>query len=191
MTSSTGSVVFTAPTTNSRTVGLNSRFAPVTRADVEALLTPLGFTNIKVPGTSELVFAKRVGPYSLRVLTGCNADGTPRPHGSDAIRTQLWAKNDRGVPVRVRGAKRTMRVFSWRRNLLRKITDLTAWAVSNGLPTSGKPSANTTEKRVAQKRAACCPLCGGGLTAPKLNHEGHPFRGCLRFPACRGAVDAR
>jgi len=35
-----------------------------------------------------------------------------------------------------------------------------------------------------------CPRCGAGLTAPKQGRFGL-FRGCTRFPACRGLVNCR
>jgi hypothetical protein len=35
-----------------------------------------------------------------------------------------------------------------------------------------------------------CPRCGAGLTPPRRNRNGNFFRGCTRFPHCRGAVNA-
>jgi len=196
----TGNVTFSNVTqapVGERTIGDNSRFAPVSQADIEALLTPQGFVKITVPGVNELVYAKLVHGFSLRIYTGCNADGVARPRGQDAIRTQLWGRGgEDNVPFRARGAKRTMRVPTWRKNLLRKIADLTAWAKN---PPTKKPTEKVGEKPAPAAPVAVatpktgnppCPICGGGTTAPKANRNGNYFHGCLKFPKCRGAVNA-
>ncbi len=90
-------------------------YVNVTEADFRSKLEgAMGFENVRIQGTTELVFERRVvtkaGPtgYKVRVYSSV-AYGATRDVGEDAIRVQLIDEaTDR--PVRVHGEKRGHKV---------------------------------------------------------------------------------
>lgn len=173
-------------------------FTPTTNEDFAALLAPRGFTPLPTPARHELVWGKAVevngNVFRLRIYTAINADGTARGKGKDAIRCQIWACSPDGVPYKVRGMKRTMRVTTWASNLARKIDTLQSWALEQ--PAGSFPHQHHVQPRrpVAAPAPVLsepkCPRCGAGLTPPKNGRLGL-FRGCVRYPVCRGLVPCR
>ena len=51
------------------------------------------------------------------------------------------------------------------------------------------PVAQHDEARV-RSTAPACPLCGATTRVRYARADGHPFRGCVRFPQCRGSLPA-
>lgn len=181
------------------------QFTPLTRASALAFLGPQKFEEINPDGTGELVFARILkhdgNVLSLRIYTGTNKDDSPRAKGEDAVRTQLWACDKDGKPVKIRGSKRVMRVKSWRKNLQRRINDLMAFVMD--IPVNTYPYTRTDHQKpkpigqgdgpgipeyVPAPGERVCPVCSGPLTPPKNGAKGW-FYGCQRYPACTGLVD--
>ena len=102
-----------------------AQYYNITREEVDAFLTPQGFALVNIPGTSEIVYGKRVDQndlkLTLRVYTGINFAGNSRDVGDDAIRVVLFL----GTPTpdgkmaisKLGGSKRVHRVIGWKRNL--------------------------------------------------------------------------
>lgn len=187
-----GAAVVAAPNPTRRTTMHAFTFTNIPKAEIEAHLGAQGFTPIEIKGTHELVYRRIVevngNVFSLRVYTSLNPDGTTRPAGSDAIRTQLWAIDADGHQIKLKGAKRTMRVLTWAKNLQRKIEQLTTFAHNIPADTYPKHAKKPVIAPVQSQPTPCCPKCKGGLTPPKMGRNGL-FRGCLAFPRCRGGVN--
>lgn len=135
-----------------------AEYVNVTQAEMEEFLFPLGFQQITLPGTLELVYAKLIQHnglvLSLRVYSGINPSGTSRDVGEDAIRADLWWRENKDTaPVRVGSSKRVHRVKGWRKNLQER---LDKWL------------------EFAPIRCACC---NKPMVARKGPHG--PFYGCV------------
>jgi hypothetical protein len=103
-----------------------TEYVNITQQEMEAFLSPMGFQQITLPGTVELVYAKLIRHdglvLSLRVYTGINPSGQSREVGDDAIRADLWwRENATATPVRVGSSKRVHRVKGWRANLQNRL----------------------------------------------------------------------
>lgn len=108
-----------------------------TKAEFEAVLE--GYKQMKLPGTVELVYGKRVDvgdrKLSIRVYTSLNPDGLGRDVGKDAIKVCLYAMwNDK--PVRCGTQQRVNRTKDWQVRLLERIKNLTP---GPECPTCGAP----------------------------------------------------
>lgn len=141
-----------------------ANFVNVTKEEMQSFLEPQGFKEIKIPGTVEMVFAKRVDrdgmSLSLRVYTGINPNGQSREVGKDAIRVELFYRDDKGQITRAgHGCKRVHRVVNWRKNLQTRLND---WQSLLG------------------------PACGC-CNRPMVERKGKNglFWGCSGYPACR------
>lgn len=142
----------------------------VTQTEFEKFVVPLGFQQIKIEGTVELVYAKIVKlnqyTFSLRIYSSINPDGNSRSVGSDAIRVALFIKTD--TIKMVGGDKRVHRVEGWRSNLGERL--------------------NNWQELLTKS----CPKCNGltALRKPKAGAKWKAFYGCINYPVCKGSVPA-
>ena len=137
-------------------------YTDISEVEMREFLTSQGFVQIAVPGTVELVFAKRV-PHtdfalSLRVYSTI-AHGGGRAVGEDAIRCQLFYRDATGKITRVGTSKRVHRVSGWRENLLDRINNWMDYAPIK------------------------CPDCGKPMV-PRKSKFGM-FYGCIGYPLCK------
>ena len=143
-----------------------SKYVQPTLEQFQTVLTPQGFQAIELPGTLELVLAKRVDkdgqPLSLRVYTSLDPNGLGRDCGEDAIRVEVYYRTPEATIRRVGGSKRINRVAGWDKRLSERIEK---WEESLG------PQ---------------CPKCGSPTV--ERNGKESKFWGCCRFPTCRGSL---
>lgn len=143
---------------------MSATYARITRDEMTRFLGERGFSEMKVPGTRELVMGKRVaGDLSLRVYTSIR-NGAARSKGADAIRVCLYCWD--GGPVCLGSMRRVNRVETWRRNLSKR---LDAW-----------------RKLLAPRR---CPRCSARMRL--VDGRNGKFWGCVRYHTtkCRGTVN--
>lgn len=73
-----------------------AQYYNITVEEMDSFLLPQGFKRIELPGTSELVYGKRIDnnnlPLTLRVYTGIDPTGLSREVGKDAMRVNLFTK---------------------------------------------------------------------------------------------------
>ena len=147
-------------------------YTNITQDEIEEFLFPQGFQEIKLAGTREKVYAKRVDqlvmradtilgkrPLSLRVYTGIE-DGKSRKVGEDAIRVTVFWKDSAGHAGKIYMAgssKRVHRVKGWKKNLQNRID---AWKDSLG------------------------PMCVCGAPMVERKGKNGNFYGCARYPVC-------
>jgi hypothetical protein len=100
-------------------------FYNIKKSEMEALLLPLGFTQMSLPGVYELVYGKLVkkGKHqiSMRIYTAIEeSNGNSRECGSDGIRVLLFIKfNQKPLPI---GKCQTIRrIPTWDTNLKKAI----------------------------------------------------------------------
>lgn len=166
-----------------------SKYVNVPEADMRSMMEgECGFEQIKLDGTTELVFQRqvsstqgRVFPYAVRVYSSV-AYGSTRGVGEDAIRVVLMnTETDR--PVKIMGEGRKNR-------------DRKSKAGSRIYRTA--PTGLAPEKRVQELldrlRDRCrdyfyhivanqCPKCGSALALRRGNDN--DFYGCTNFPECK------
>jgi len=146
----------------------------ITREEMERVLGE-DFVPLTLPGTRELVYAKRVDvdniPLSLRVYTSIDPSGYARDVGKDAIRVEVYYRyhtteniDDKGISRtwhlrRVGGSKRVNRVPGWEDRL---------------------------QERISTWRDQLGPLCGS-CNSPMILRKGSKgkFYGCAQYPKCR------
>lgn len=146
-------------------------FHNVTQAEMERVLLPLGFELVTIPGTRELVYAKRVDQddliLSLRVYTGIEPDGDSRECGKDAIRVALFWRDlsrpdprdtSRPLAVKVSDEKRVNRIQTWEKNLRDRLAKWEDYPKTK------------------------CPKCSKPMVA-RSGKFGH-FLGCAGYPQC-------
>jgi Topoisomerase DNA binding C4 zinc finger len=167
----------------------NSKYVAVPEAAMRALMeSECGFEQIKLDGTTELVFQRDVVsskgkefPYAVRVYSSV-AYGETRAVGEDAIRVILM-NTTTNRPVKIMGEGRKNR-------------DRKSKAGSRIYRTA--PTGIPTEERVAELlgrlKTRCreyfyhvvanqCPKCDSALS---LRHsKGNDFYGCTNFPECK------
>ena len=141
-------------------------FCDVTQQDVESVLLPLGFKQIQIKGTIELVYAKRVHQgnlqLSLRTYTGINPDGHSRECGKDAMRLALFIRDDSGAIFKVGDDKRVNRIQTWKKNLQLR---LDKWA----------------EELMPKDTCSC----GSPMVVRETRDGKRRFLGCVRYPVCK------
>jgi hypothetical protein len=102
-----------------------AQYVNVTQSEMEEHLLPQGFKRVTIPGTTELVYGKRVDRenlmLTLRVYTGIVPSGNSRGVGEDAMRVTIFQRTDEGAVKMVGGSKRVHRVKGWRKNLQNRI----------------------------------------------------------------------
>ena len=90
-----------------------ANYHPITKDEMRSFLEPQGFVAVDLPGTREIVFAKRVDvdglPLSLRVYTGITGENS-RDVGEDAIRCLIFWRMADGQMRKVATSKRVHRV---------------------------------------------------------------------------------
>lgn len=175
--------------------GLNT-FTNVTETDIAAVLEPLGFTKVDLPGTGEITFSKRItfenAPTIVRVYTAIFKDsGESRPAGQDAIRVCLGRAIEENGHTRVRIFKTlptVRRIGTWKAHLLDRIIGIGDGLVEVKATVSELDllEGRTAPPEVAKGTEIKCPLCGAHMVGPKPSRKG-PFYGCSRFPVCRGS----
>lgn len=141
-----------------------SNYYNISEQEMRAFLTPLGFQPIQLPSTKELVFGKRLNhklPLTLRVYTGINPDGHSRGVGEDAIRVNLFWRNQLGEIKKAGGSKRVHRVTNWQKNLKNRLDN---WD---------------------QDFVTC--HCGAPMVERENKAKGTKFLGCCNYPICKGA----
>lgn len=206
-------------------------FTPISRREMEEFLGipqpgednktyPEGYAGFKpvtFAGTYELVYSKRVDPekgkqLALRVYTGIEAfSGESREVGEDAIRVQLFARDDAGKVSHVGGSRRCHRVQGWRNNLQRRLDN---WEEQIGpsCPKCGRMMAERDgskgkfwgcpgyDKDAPDAPHSCkgtlpysakgspeCPCCDHPMA--KRNGRNGEFWGCTQYPECKGTRD--
>lgn len=100
-------------------------FYNITKSEMEALLLPLGFTQMSLPGVYELVYGKLVkkGKHqiSMRIYTAIEANnGNSRECGSDGIRVLLFIKFN-NKPISIGKCQTIRRISTWDKNLKKAI----------------------------------------------------------------------
>jgi hypothetical protein len=139
---------------------------------MEGALLEQGFQLIDLQGTIELVYAKIVRrtnlKVSLRVYTGINPDGQSRAVGKDAMRVQVFWRDDQGDIHRCGASKRVHRTQGWKGNLQKRIDK---WEELLG------PNA--------------CPRCGARQVERTSGRDGSKFWGCSTYAKtkCSGRPD--
>lgn len=145
------------------------KFVQITKAEMEAVLDPMGFRLMTLPKTKELVWGKREDrngiQLSVRVFSSINPDGLGRDVGRDAIRVEIATRLPDGTIKRVGGSKRVNRVKGWQQRVRDRVK---SW---EGLLGPG------------------CPRCGCPTVKRKPKTFRPPFWGCVNFPQCKGVVD--
>lgn len=138
-----------------------AKYHPITMEEMWDFLVPKGFVSVELPGTTELVFSKRVDkdglPLSMRVYTGI-ARGNSRPVGEDAIRVMIfWRDPNQDQIRRIATSKRVHRVLGWKNNLNDRINSMELG-----------------------------PKCECGCPMVKRTSKSHgDFFGCASFPICK------
>ena len=144
-----------------------STYQNITKEDMEGFLCPLGFVPMTLQGVRELVYGRIFRDnglcVSMRVYTGIEPSGDSRERGKDAIRLELYWRDDKGTVRRLGGSKRVHRVKGWRDNLKSRID---GWRKAIGEP---------------------CPSC----RSPMVERDGRngAFYGCCRYPECKGTCN--
>lgn len=96
------------------------KYYNISKEEMHEFLTARGFTQISLPNTLELVYAKIVNfnshKLSLRIYTAINPTGESRIKGADAIRVQFFWMY-KGSPVPVGNSQKCLRVEGWKKNL--------------------------------------------------------------------------
>lgn len=141
----------------------------ITLEQFKSFIEPKGFRDMTdlLDGVFERVFGKVVTKnnrtFSIRVYSSIEG-GVSRDVGEDAIRVEVWERNEDGTPVRLGGAKRVNRTPNWRKNLAARIDTV-------------------LDKFV---EAPMCDKCGSpmALREPKRGQKWKPFYGCSDFPHC-------
>lgn len=135
----------------------------ISKNEMENFLVPLGFRQITLSNTKEIVYAKRLThtlQLSLRVYTGINPDGNSRESGSDAIRVNLFWRNNLGEIKNAGGSKRVHRVLGWKANLKNRLDN---W----------------------DQDFITCPNCGAPMVERENKAKGSKFLGCCNYPICK------
>jgi hypothetical protein len=139
-----------------------ANYTNITKSEMLEFLSPLGFSELKIPNCSELVLGKRIDkngiPLSLRVYTGIVSENS-RGCGDDAIRVNTFARNLNNECKKVVTCRRVNRVAGWRKNLQTRIHE------------------------VCQKSPSQSCNCGN----PMVLREGKfgEFLGCTNYPECK------
>lgn len=150
-----------------------SRYVPISETEMRDLLeTQMGFEQIRLDGTIELVFQRQVSsksgktfPYAVRVYSSI-AYGGSRECGEDAIRVVL-VDLETGRAMKVLGegkgkaGKRIYRTKSAMTNLRERCRDYFRHVFSHS-----------------------CPKCGK-VMAVRTGRNGK-FLGCSNYPECDG-----
>lgn len=141
-----------------------SRYYQVSQAEMETFLLPRGFIKMSIPGTSELVYGKRIQrgqhPISIRIYTTINPSGEARDCGEDAIRVRLYTLFQ-DEPIPVGKTQKILRIKTWAKNLTKAL--------------------NKCDSLVR-----ICPACGNLQTVRKGVHG--EFWGCstYKYTKCSG-----
>ena len=123
------------------------------------------FKEVKLEGTTEIVYGKIVKPHTcLRVYTSI-AHGTSRKVGEDAIRVCLVYRLPEGTIKGIGSDKRVNRVESWKKNLQLR---LDKWELELLGPT--------------------CQYCNFP-TKLRKGKNGN-FYGCIQYPNCKYTENA-
>lgn len=140
-----------------------ARYVQWSEAQVRPVLEGAGFTQVRVAGTSELVFERGTAEpkVRIRVYTTINPWGDGRAKGSDAGRVVLVGS---GSNRPLWSAKRVHRTKGFLDNLLERCRE--AWHAASSLQR--------------------CPDCGAFMTVRESKRSGDKFLGCSRYPECRG-----
>jgi len=93
----------------------------ITKVEFEnTVVKQWGFHPMSIDGTTELVYGKTTTIHghtvSCRIYSGINPDGNSREVGKDAIRIQLFVKQN-GHPQKLNKTRRCLRVKGWKNNL--------------------------------------------------------------------------
>lgn len=137
----------------------------IPEAEMNEFLTLQGFSLVKLEGTIELVYGKRVNqdnlPLTLRVYTGIEPNGDSREVGKDAIRVNLFMKNDDGTIVKLGGSKRVHRVVGWKKNLQARLDSWLEYLPKHKCIRCGKPMMPRESKANKSKFLGCSgfPIC--------------------------------
>tara|TARA_Y100000034_G_C6896007_1_gene413095 strand:- start:2529 stop:3002 length:474 start_codon:yes stop_codon:yes gene_type:complete len=142
-----------------------SKYYNISEQEMDDFMSQNGFQRISVPGTYELVYAKRVDQgdlaLSLRVYSGISQSGKSRAVGKDAMRVALFWRRPDGEVVQVGSGPHMKRIQTWAKNLQKRL--------DNWLDLLPKDN---------------CPKCGSPLTIRKNRNQGTQFLGCANYPNC-------
>jgi len=144
---------------------MNKRtFSNITKDEFEQALseTEYDFKEVDYDWTGELVYEATSdnGVFTLRVYSSLSKHtGKARDKGSDAIRTVVL-HTESGRPVL--SEKRTNRIQTWKKNLKKKISNITR----------------------RQSDVVMCSKCGNPMVI-RTNKDGDEFYGCSQYPECK------
>ena len=150
----------------------NRTFENINLSEMDQFLRGHGFSPVKIEGTHEVVYGKRMDsvggrPATMRVYTSItDGGGVCRAVGSDAIRVAMFYKDNDGDVHMFGSDKRVNRITTWKKNLQKR---LDKWTEIGDAPT--------------------CPRCG----APTILRKGTygDFYGCATWhkTKCSGKVN--
>lgn len=141
------------------------QYVRITEDEMDAFLDDFAVYEKHVPADANEIAYDLPLPKDelvLRVWSSIESgSGDGRGCGDDAIRAVIWDV-DEGVPIG--GREKTLRIETWRKNLLDKIEDL---------------------MRRWREFDHECPKCGARMVF--RDGQGYdPFFGCSRYPECDG-----
>jgi hypothetical protein len=140
------------------------RFQSINKQEFEQALaeTDLDFEEVNYDWSGELIYEAKSGEgvFTLRVYSSLNKyTGEAREKGSDAIRT-IVLHSETGRPVLKE--KRTNRIKTWRKNLKKKIENITR----------------------RHKDVEICDKCSEPMVI-RTNEDDEEFLGCSSYPECK------
>lgn len=138
------------------------QYVSIERNDFEDFLgTTCAYEEVDMEGVNEAVFAVNLPHPDLEIRIFSTLEGGKgRGKGADAIRTVVW-HTEQDAPVG--GRTKTLRIETWRENLLSKIVDIMQ---------------NWRDEWHGE-----CPDCGGVMCL--RDGKFGEFLGCSNFPDCR------
>jgi len=156
-----------------------AQYVNVSQAEMEAHLLPQGFHALRLEGTRELVYGKRVDQdgiqLSLRVYTGIEPTGASRDVGRDAMRVNIFMRAEDGRIIKLGGSKRVHRVVNWRKNLQDRIDRWVDYMPAERCEVCGLPMLpRETKKRPKRKFLGCAgyPDCDNTRNIPNGGNNG-------------------
>lgn len=179
----------------------NATYHNVTKEELEAVVLRLGFVEVSINNTNELVYSKVItfegAPTVIRLYTAIDKHtGASRPVGKDAIRVCLGRPTGNGNHVAIfKNVGNVRRTKRWVHNFLDKMDEINQLSTLTHDPDHNPTEADllagrSTPLPLKKREDLKCPECGAAMVGPKPSRKGL-FFGCSRFPVCRGSTDAR
>lgn len=149
------------------------KYVAVTRDEFEEALsdTKIDWHRLDLENVGEWVYQSgrlHNTPSTVVLRTYSTIDkrtNRARGKGKDAIRTVIW---DVALGRPVGGRKKTLRIKSWRSNLIPKINELAEEAGS---------------------MVTMCDRCGSHMVIRENSQSGQEFLGCSSYPDCKNTKE--